>query len=373
MKNEVNSLRILLSGGGTAGHINPAVAIAKYAIEQDKNTEVLFVGTKKGLESSLVPKEGFDIKYVNVSGLKKELSISSMISMAKLGAAVVKSLAILKKFKPDVVVGTGGYVCVSSVIAAKLLKIPAIVHEQNVFPGAAVKFLMDKSSVTAISFDESREYLKSATRLSLTGNPIRPDILRHSTDECKKKLNAQGKKIILSFGGSLGANRLNDIMVDFLEKHPLSEDTMLFFGTGNRDYDRVIEEMKKRNIEITPNINVLSYIDNMDILMNAADVVIGRSGAITLAEMCAIGKAGILIPSPNVTNNHQEYNARALSDRGAAITITEKEFNVDSLSEALFKILGDDAYRENMCKKSREMGICDATDKIYKLMQKLKA
>lgn len=365
-------MRILLSGGGTAGHINPAVAIAKYAVEKDKNTEVLFVGTKSGLESSLVPKEGFDIKYVNVSGLKKELSISAMISTAKLGIAVLKSIGILKKFKPDVVVGTGGYVCVSSVIAAGILDIPTIVHEQNVFPGAAVKFLKNRSTVTAISFDESREYLKGANRLSLTGNPIRPDILKHTAQECKKLLGAEGKKIILSFGGSLGANRINDVMIDFLEKHPPKDDTVVYFGTGNRDYERVTGEMKRRGISAGSNINVLSYIDNMDVLMNAADVVIGRSGAITLAEMCAIGKAGILIPSPNVTNNHQEYNARALSDRGAAITILENEFNVDSLSDALSKILDDEEYASSMRKKSLEMGICDATDKIYKLITELK-
>ena len=364
-------MKILLSGGGTAGHINPAVAIAKYAIEQDKNTKVLFVGTKKGLESSLVPDEGFDIKYVNVAGLKKELSLSSMISMTKLGIAVVKSIGIMKKFKPDIVVGTGGYVCVSSVLAAKILGIPAIIHEQNVFPGTAVKFLADKCNVTAISFDESKKYLKNASEILLTGNPIRPDILRHTTKECKEKIGASGKKVILSFGGSLGANRINDVMVDLIEKYPIADDTNLYFGTGKREYERIMSVISERKIKLGDNVKILPYIDNMDVMMNASDVVIGRSGAITLAEICALGKPAILIPSPNVTNNHQEYNARALSDIGAAVTILESEFDCEVLKDSLNSVLNNKENALLMSEKSRSLGITDACEKIYECMKKL--
>ncbi len=358
-------MRILLSGGGTAGHINPALAIANYAKSVDKECEVLFVGTKKGLEKTLVPKENFDIVFVNVEGLKREISLKSAVSAAKLGAAVVKSLAIMKKFKPDIVIGTGGYVCVSSVIAAKILGIPTIVHEQNVFPGSAVKFLADKCDVTAISFVESKKYLKNALDVRLTGNPIRPDILSHTKQECRKRIGAKGK-VILAFGGSLGAMRINDVMAEFIERNKDMKDT-LYFATGKRDYARVKSLIK----DVPENFHILEYIDNMDILMNAADVVICRSGAITLAEISALGKSAILIPSPNVTNNHQEYNARALSDRGAAITITEDKFDVHSLEKALFKIINDESYALDMQEKSREMGITDACDKIYEIMQNL--
>ena len=360
-------MRILLSGGGTAGHINPAVAIAKYAIERDKDTKVLFVGTKKGMESTLVPKEGFDIKYVNVSGLKKELSLSNMISAAKLAFAVAKSVAILKKFKPDVVVGTGGYVCVSSVLAAKLLKIPTIIHEQNVFPGTAVKFLADKATITATSFEESDKYLKNASRICLTGNPIRPAILKHTSDECKTLMGTTDKKVVLSFGGSLGANKINDVMAELLKANPPAKDVEVYFGTGTRDFDRV----KGLFEDLPENVHLLPYIDNMDVLMNSADALVCRSGAITLAEICALGKPSVLIPSPNVTNNHQEYNARALSDRGAAITITEDKFNCASLKDALYKIIYDHDFAKAMSVKSRSMGILDATDKIYNLMCEL--
>ncbi len=361
-------MKILLSGGGTAGHINPAVAIASHAKAKDSNNEVLFIGTKKGLESTLVPMENYDIKYINVDGLKKEISLKSLVSAGKMGIALAKSIAILKRFNPDVVIGTGGYVCVPALMAAKILKIPSIVHEQNVFPGSAVKFVADKCSVTAISFEESKKYIKNANNITLTGNPIRPAILEHTQDECKKKLGIEGKKVVLCFGGSLGANKINDVMVDYLKSNLPSNDTVVYFGTGKRDYERVIQNAKGLN---QSNIKILPYIDNMDILMNAADVVISRSGAITLAEICALGKPSILIPSPNVTNDHQHYNAKALSDRNAAIMIKENDFNAKSLAGALNTILCDEKKSMEMSLYSKQMGITDATEKIYNIAMDL--
>ena len=364
-------MNILLSGGGTAGHINPAVAIAKYALTQDKNNKILFVGTKRGLESTLIPKEGFDIEYVNVEGLEKKLNIKNIISALKMTVAVVKSIAIMKKFKPDIVVGTGGYVCVSSVIAAYILKIPTIVHEQNVFPGSAVKFLADKADITAISFDESRKYIKNAKEILLTGNPVRPAILSHNRTECRKKLGIGNHKFIVSFGGSLGANRINDVMTEFVSRNIENDDLVIYFATGKRDYQRISDEFKKRNITLTENIKLLEYIDNMDIVMNAADVVVCRSGAITLAELCVLGRPSVLIPSPNVTNNHQEYNARALSDNGAAITICEKDFDIETLTKAIYSLIYDDKKAMSMSDMALKLAISDATDKIYKSMLKL--
>ncbi len=358
-------MNILLSGGGTAGHINPALAIAKYALDKDKNNKILFVGTKKGLESTLVPKDGFEIKFVNVEGLEKKLNIKNMISAFKMGIAVVKSINIMKKFKPDVVIGTGGYVCVSSVIAAHILKIPTLVHEQNVFPGSAVKFLADKADITAISFDESRKYIKNARNILLTGNPIRPAILSHEREECRKKLGIGNRKLIVSFGGSLGATRINDVMIDFVSNSLENDELVIYFATGKREYPRVIAEFEKRNVKITENIKILEYIDNMDVVMNAADLVVCRSGAITLAELCALKRPSVLIPSPNVTNNHQEYNARALSDNGAAITICEKDFNIETLTKAVYSVVYDENKADLMSQKAEKLAITDATEKIY--------
>lgn len=363
-------MKILLSGGGSAGHINPAVAIAKYALGEDSKNEVLFVGTKKGLERTLVPQEGFDIKYVNVEGLNTKPTLKNAVSACKMAVAVAKSAAIIKKFKPDVVVGTGGYVCVSSVLAAHMMKIPTLIHEQNVFAGSAVKFLSNKADITAISFDESRKYLKGAKNIILTGNPVRPSIMRQSRADARRALGVGSRKFVVSFGGSLGANRINDVMTEFAKQNQNS-DMLIYIASGSRDYDRVLAKMKEENISLNGNVKLLKYIDNMDVVMNAADLAVCRSGAITLAELCAIGKPSVLIPSPNVTNNHQEYNARALSDGGAAVTICEKNFNIQTLTKAVYSVIYDDKKYTEMSQCAKDMGITDATAKIYKAMQEI--
>ncbi len=362
-------MRIILSGGGTAGHINPAVAIARYALEKDLRNKILFVGTKKGLESTLVPKEGFDIEYVNVDGLQKKLNLKNIASACKMAAAVFKSIVILKRFVPDVVVGTGGYVCVSSIIAAKILKIPTLVHEQNVFAGSAVKFLADKADVTAISFEESEKYIKNANKLLLTGNPIRPAILKCDREMARKELGVGNRRFVVSFGGSLGANKINDVMAEFAKEVSKNDDILLYIATGSRDYERVMKKFE--DFTLTENVKILKYIDNMDMVLAAADLAVCRSGAITIAELCALGKPSVLIPSPNVTNNHQEYNARALSDKGAAITLCEKDFNLKSLEKAVYSIIFDDDTMRDMSKRARELGNTDATEKIYDAMNEI--
>lgn len=364
-------MKILLSGGGTAGHINPAVAIAKYALSADSGNEVLFVGTKGGMESTLIPQEGFDIKYVNVEGLPLKISFKSAVSAAKMAAATLKTIGIIKKFKPDAVVGTGGYVCVPAVLAAHLLGVPSLIHEQNVFPGSAVKFLAGMAEVTAISFDESRKYIKKAREILLTGNPIRPAILESDYAKSRKKLGIGSEKLIVSFGGSLGAERINSVMSEFCANHADEDGMCIYFCTGRREYDKCASELEKRNVKTDGNIKLLPYIENMDDVMNAADLVICRSGAITLAELCAVGKPSVLIPSPNVTNNHQFYNAKALSDVDAAVTICEKDFNIETLTKAVYSVIYDENKAESMAQKAREIGICDATAKIYERIEEM--
>lgn len=363
-------MKILLSGGGTAGHINPAVAIAGYSVQRDSKNSALFVGTKKGLESTLVPKEGYNIEYVDVDGLSGKIGFKTAVSACKMAIATAKCIGIARRFKPDVVVGTGGYVCVPAVMAAYVLGIPSVIHEQNVFPGSAVKFLESRASRTAISFEESRKYLKGGN-VVLTGNPIRPSILSRTGDRCKESLGLGGKKLIVCFGGSLGANAINDVMTDFIADNSENNDIAVYFATGRRDFERVMNIVREKKIRLGKNIKILEYIDNMDVVMNAADVLICRSGAITLAEICALGKPSVLVPSPNVTHNHQEYNARALSDNGAAITICEKDFNEKSLSDALFPLIYDSERAVRMSAEAKKLGITDATEKIYSLMENL--
>lgn len=363
-------MKILLAGGGTAGHINPALAIARYALVMDKNTQILFIGKTGGMESKLVPKEGFLIKYIDVEGLRRKITPSNIVTAFKMFSAYEKSIKIIDEFKPDVVVGTGGYVCAPPVFAAQHRKIPTLIHEQNVFPGSAIKVLSKKATVTAISFKDTESYLQSAKKTVLTGNPIRLSLLSTDYDTSREILGIGNKKFIVAFGGSLGASKINDVMIEFIEKINGSN-INLCFGTGDREYGRVKSIIKNKGIVLADNIKITPYIHNMDTVLNAADLVIGRSGAITLSELCALGKASVLIPSPNVTNNHQEYNARALADNKAACMILEKDFNINTLTSNVQRILNDDKVRHTMCRNARKMGTLSATDMIYRELVKI--
>lgn len=364
-------MRILLAGGGTAGHINPALAIADYACEKDKNTKILFVGTERGLESTLVPKSGYDIKYVKVSGLSKKLTIENIKSLYNMLTAKSKCKKIIKEFKPDVVIGTGGYVCAPAVMAANSLGIPTLIHEQNVFPGSAIKLLSKKSSVTAISFEDSRKYLGEAKKVLFTGNPIRPEILSCDPVKARKVFGLDGEKFVLIFGGSLGAEAINSVTLEYLKTLGGNSGIKVLFAPGNRNYEKIMSEVSGTTAIDNKNISIVPYIHNMDEAMNAADVVVSRSGAITVSELCALGKPAVLIPSPNVTNNHQEYNARALSDNGAAITILEKDFCLSSMTDALDKILKDSKICEEMKEKSISISSVNALEIIYEEINSL--
>ncbi len=356
-------MRVILSGGGTGGHINPALSIAGYIRNIEKDSDILFVGTRRGLESTLVPRENFPIEYIDVEGLKTSLSFKNIKSLVKFARAISKCKKIIKKFKPDIVIGTGGYVCAPVVYAANAMGIPTIIHEQNVFPGSAIKFLSKKSSVTAISFDESRKYLDGAKEILTVGNPIRPAILEVNRNESRKKLGLTDEKFIVAFGGSLGAKKINDVVANYILE--LNDDTIrVCFATGDRDYDRIMQLLSGK-VKSSKNIDVRKYIHNMDQVLSAADLVISRSGAMTVSELCVLGRPSILIPSPNVTHNHQEYNARALSDIGAARIILEKDFDVDSLKREIETCLESEISLSSMSKKADSMKKTTAADMIY--------
>lgn len=355
-------MRVILAGGGTAGHINPALAIADTIAQKDKNAEILFVGTKRGLESTLVPKKNYKIEYIDVRGMKTHLSFDNVVAAVKYVTAIGKSKSMIRKFKPDVVIGTGGYVCAPVVTAANSLKIPTVIHEQNVFPGNAIKMLSRKSTVTAISFAESTRYLENANEILLTGNPLRPEILRADRVSARAELGLKDEKFIVVFGGSLGAKAINSVVCDYIEKYGNANGIRMCVATGKYGYEDVTARI---DAEKYPNVEIKQYIHNMDKILSAADLVVCRSGAITVSEICALGVPSILVPSPNVTRNHQEYNARALSDDGAAITILEKDFNADSLKSAVYSIINDTIASDAMRAKARSMGKLNAADMIY--------
>lgn len=359
------SLKVIIAGGGTAGHINPGLAIAKEIMLNNKDCDILFVGAKTGLEKDLVPKEGFNLKLINVKGFKRKLSKDTIISFKELTKGMFQARKILKEFKPDIVIGTGGYVCGPVLLNASLLKIPTLIHEQNVIPGATNKILSKFVDAVLISFEETKKYIKSK-RIILTGNPIRQEIVNANKDQCKKELGLTKEKLLLVFGGSIGAQKINDTMMEYI-RLGVGDNIKVIFATGAKEFDSVIKKLNKY-IKVQDNIEIRPYIDNMHVVLPAADLVLCRAGAITLSEVTALGIPCILIPSPNVTHNHQEYNARALEKQGAAEVLLESQLDKINIKEYIDAIINDDKLLVQMSQHSKNIGIIDASKKIYQII-----
>ena len=360
-------MRVILAGGGTAGHINPAIAIADTIKKHEPDSEFLFVGTKEGMEHILVPKAGYDIEYVEVKGFKRKLSVENAAAVFKACTACLKCRGIIKSFKPDVVVGTGGYVSGPLLFEASALGIPTLIHEQNVFAGMTSKMLSPRVDTVCISFEKSRERFKKAKNVVLTGNPVREKLFDISPSEARKNLGIGNSPFVVAFGGSLGAQRLNEVMAEYI-KSIKNKDVKVLFATGERGFDDV---SKTLGGNVPDGTKIVKYIYNMDEAMQAADLLVCRAGAITLSEINALGKPSVLIPSPNVTDNHQYYNAKALSDNGAALMTEEKDLDNESFVRTVDKLLSDKNKLKSMSEKSREMGITNATELIYREILKV--
>ena len=360
-------MKVLFAGGGTGGHINPAISIADYASSRDKELEALFIGTEKGLETRLVPAAGYDIKYIEVEGFDRKHLLKNASVIKKLIKAQSDCRRIIREFRPDCVVCTGGYVSGPVTMAAHKEKVPALIHEQNVYPGLTVKGSEKYVKYTALSFDETIAFMKRKEKCVVTGNPIRPEILGADKNLARKKLGII-EPFVLIFGGSLGADRINDTVIELLPR--LKREPMrLLFGTGERNYDRIIAAARDKGItDADKNIEIVPYINNMAEVMAAADVVISRSGAITVSELSALATPAILIPSPNVVRNHQEQNARAIEKAGGAEVITEAELTPELLLKKLKSLIGDEARRDHMSRNLERIAKTNALEKIYQLM-----
>ena len=365
-------MRVLLTGGGTAGHINPAIAIANYIKEKEPDSQFLFVGTQHGLEKNLVPRYGYDIEFIDVLGLKRSLSAENLKVFIKYIKSIRDSARIIKSFRPDIVIGTGGYVCTPVVKAAMNKRIPTLIHEQNVFPGLAIKMLSQNADVTAISFPQTREMLK-AKNMVLTGNPLRTSLFKkHDEDLVRARYGFDEKPIVLMFGGSLGAEKMNTALIEMLEEKkemPFN----LIAATGERHYDEFVLRLheKDTSFEKRKNIKIVPYIYDMEEIFSAAEIIVGRAGAITVSEITAMGKAAVLIPSPYVAHNHQEYNARYLEKNGAAKVVLEKDLTGALLHSSICSVLTDKQTLYKMKECSKKIGITDACDTIYQCIKNL--
>lgn len=365
-------MRYLITGGGTGGHIYPALAIATEIKNRHKNGEILYVGTEKGLESELVPREGLDFKTIRVKGMPRKINKEAFLAIKELILGINDARRIIKEYNPDIVIGTGGYVCGPVVYMASRMKIPTLIHEQNAFPGITNKILSRFVDKVLITFEESKKYFKYPEKVIVTGNPIRKSIVEVDKDSAYMNQNInQNIPFILSFGGSGGQKKLNHAMLDVIERNVSNNNIQIIHVTGKRFYDEFIKEMESRNINLGENIRVIPYFYDIPQGLNIADLVITSAGAITLAEVSAIGVPSILIPKGYTAENHQEYNARAFEDKGASYLILEKDLTGEGLNKIINKIIYDKKKLEDMATNSKRIGKLDASEKIANIIDDL--
>jgi len=368
-------MRALISGGGTGGHVNPAVAIANCLREKNKNMQIAFAGTEKGLESTVVPKEGYKIYYLKVKGFKRKFSVKNSVSnidaFIKAFTSQLAAKKIIKEFKPDVVIGTGGYVSWPVLSVAARMKIPTVIHEQNALPGVTTKALAKIADKVMISFEESRKYFKDKSNLIYTGNPVRQEYFDIDCKQAKKELSP-GRPMIISVGGSMGAEKINEVMIDFMDKYSKNKNMTHYHVTGAREYKKCSKIFKDKGLNVYNNLFLNEYIFDIYKYYAAADIVICRSGALTLTELAVIKKAAILIPSPYVAENHQYKNAEVLEKQNAAVIIEEKDLTAEILTEKIEELMADPFKRTDLSQNINQFASYDTLDKIYNIVMNLK-
>lgn len=366
-------MRILFAGGGTAGHINPALAIADYIKERHPDVQISYIGTANKLEAKLVPQKGYDFYTIDVAGFSRSLSpagiVKNVSAVKKAAVATSKCKALINKIKPDLVIGTGGYVSGPVVKQAQKMGIKTAIHEQNAYPGVTTKMLAKNADVVMLAMPEAESLLKLNKKPEITGNPIRSELLKISREEAREKLGIDEKPLILSFGGSLGAMRVNEAVCELIKWHNGTDKFNHIHATGKSGNADMLNALK--DIKLSDRIDVREYINDMDVCMAAADIVICRAGAITLSELSACGKAAILIPSPYVAENHQFHNAMTVKNRGAAEIIEEANLSGESLIETVEGLIKDKQTLKNMADAAKNGSIIDANERIYKILMNL--
>lgn len=359
-------MKVIMTGGGTGGHIYPAIAIADKIRERYPHSEILFVGTERGLEKNIVPDNGYPIEFITVEGFNRKNPLKNIKVLKKLNEGNHQAKKLIKSFQPDVVIGTGGYVCGPVVRAAHKAGVKTYTHEQNAFPGVTNKLLEKYVEKVFLGFPEAQKYFKHREKHVMAGNPVRKAFFDADPKASREKLGfSSGDFVLLVFGGSQGAGRINKAMLSVIEAMNGMDGIQVCMATGKRYYDAILHELQEeRGITLADNIHILEYISNMDEYLSAADLVISRSGALTVAEVTVCGKAAIFIPSPIVTGNHQFYNAKAVADHGGAMIIEEKDLDNDRLIAQILKLKNDPELVQKMAACSKECAPVDAVDII---------
>lgn len=365
-------MRVIVAAAGTAGHINPALAIANKIKKESPRSEILFLGTDRGLENDLVPRAGYPLKTIEAYGLSKKINLDSIKKNIKTLKGIGEAKKIVKEFSPDIVIGTGGYICGAAILAASKYKIPTILHESNAWPGKAVKMLSKKVSTILVSFEDAKDRIPKKTNVILTGTPTKIknlDLTKEQKEETIKRLGLNTEKpVVLIFGGSQGAKAINDVVTEIINEK-LNHNYQIMWAPGPIQYDIVKNEIK--DLSKLEGVKIVPYIYNMEEVMNACDLIISRSGAMTITEISIVGKPSIFIPLPNVSNNHQLYNAKVLENIGAAKILLNENLTKDTLNSLVEGIIKNPKQMQKMAENAKKIAITNVEDRIYKEIEKL--
>ena len=363
-------MRIVIAAAGTGGHINPGIAIANKVMEKDKKSSVLFIGTNRGLENDLVPRAGYKLKTIRAYGIERKFTLENIRRLYYTLRSVSEAKKILREFNPNVVIGTGGYICMPVMLAAKSLKIPTMLHESNAFPGVSVKLLSKKVDTVLVGFEDAKKRLPKAKNVVVTGNPTKIkklNLTKNKKAEIIKQMGlSDSMPIVLAFGGSQGAQSINESLIEIIIKKR-NTNYQIMWAAGPSQYDYIKNRLKKQkmNIENLTNVKIVPYIYNMEEVMNVADLIVCRSGAMTITEVSIVGKPAIFIPFPYATENHQEYNAMVLENAGAARIILDKDLNSDILQNEIASLVSSKEKLQEMGRKANECATKNTEEKIY--------
>ena len=364
-------MKAIIAAAGTGGHINPALAIANKIKQEEPNSEIIFVGTDRGLENDLIPRAGYDLKSIEAYGINRKISLDNVKKMYKTFKSIGQAKKIIQDFKPDIMIGTGGYICLPVALAASKLKVPIVLHESNAFPGVAIKMLSKKASAILVGFEDAKKRIRNTENVVVVGNPSKVKKIAFTNSQKEKILKEIGltdieKPIVLVFGGSQGAQKINESFINIISKK-INEKYQIIWATGPNQYEIIKAKLQSLNINIDniSNVKILPYIYNMEEVMNCVDLVVSRSGAMTITEISIVGKPSIFIPFPYATENHQEYNAKVLEKVGAAKIILDADLDFNILNSTINAIISD---KEKMCRMSENahaVEIKNVEDKIY--------
>ncbi|MBQ9967114.1 MAG: undecaprenyldiphospho-muramoylpentapeptide beta-N-acetylglucosaminyltransferase [Oscillospiraceae bacterium] len=370
-------MKVVFTCGGTGGHINPAVAVAKLCQERMPGCEILFIGAEDGMENTLVPREGFRLETLKVSNFQRKLTPvgiwHNVVTAVGMVGSMRKVKRILRRFEPDVIVGTGGYASYPALKMGAKLKIPTAVHEANAVPGLTTRMAAKTADRIMVSFEESKAYYDCPERITVTGMPVREAFLYTKKDEARKALGLDDKPLILSVWGSLGAREMNKKIARFMVREAQDGLFRHIHATGSFGWRWMPDYVKELGLDLAehPQIDMREYIYDMPLLMAAADLVICRAGSSTISEVCASGTPCIMVPSPNVTNDHQWKNASVLAAHGAAVVIRETECDGDSLYETAKTLLSEPERLRQMGNAAANMSVVDSAEQILRVIREL--